>query len=281
MYKKVITILLSFALISCAYSQDYIIDCFLKAKGEILTGMTTTERDALSTSGMFVFDNIADKFSYRNATAWKYLSIEGHTHVPSEVGLANVNNTSDANKPVSTAQQTALDGKVNTNALSAYVTILEASGSHTAGKVAGTYAMGDGDPLAVSGTGTLYPVKAIYIASADYPTINSLAPKLRIRAQLYVNDVAPTGNFTFGLYPITRPATSGAAGLDIYTLGTVVSGSNGATFTAPAADGLLNAVGSDFALPADGHYVIGVVTTATVATSSHLHMTAYLQLRNN
>jgi len=35
------------------------------------------------------------------------------TLTQSDVGLANVNNTSDANKPVSTAQQTALDGKVN------------------------------------------------------------------------------------------------------------------------------------------------------------------------
>lgn len=35
------------------------------------------------------------------------------TLVKADVGLTNVDNTSDANKPVSTAQQTALDGKVN------------------------------------------------------------------------------------------------------------------------------------------------------------------------
>lgn len=35
------------------------------------------------------------------------------TLVKADVGLGNVDNTSDANKPVSTAQQTALDGKVN------------------------------------------------------------------------------------------------------------------------------------------------------------------------
>lgn len=33
----------------------------------------------------------------------------------SDVGLANVNNTSDANKPISTATQTALNGKANTS----------------------------------------------------------------------------------------------------------------------------------------------------------------------
>jgi len=36
-----------------------------------------------------------------------------HTHSPSDVGLGNVDNTSDAAKPVSTAQQTALDGKLS------------------------------------------------------------------------------------------------------------------------------------------------------------------------
>lgn len=37
----------------------------------------------------------------------------GHTHTPTQVGLANVDNTSDVNKPVSTAQQTALNLKAN------------------------------------------------------------------------------------------------------------------------------------------------------------------------
>jgi hypothetical protein len=161
-----------------------------------------------------------------------------------------------------------------------YQTILEASGSHTAAKVAGTYALGDGYPAAVSGTGTLDPIKTIFIAVADYPSVDGKAAKLRLRVQLYVNDVAPTGNFTFGLYPITRPATSGGAGLDIYTLGTVVTSST-VLFTTPAADGLLNGASADFALPSDGHYVIGFVSTATVATSSHLHMSASLQKRNN
>lgn len=35
------------------------------------------------------------------------------TLAKADIGLANVDNTSDANKPVSTAQQAALDGKVN------------------------------------------------------------------------------------------------------------------------------------------------------------------------
>lgn len=162
-----------------------------------------------------------------------------------------------------------------------YRTLLDCSGSHIAARAAGTYGMGQGDPLAVSGVGTLYPLNTIYLAAADFPSMATLVPKLRIRAQLYTNDVAPTGNFTFGLYPITRPGTSGGTGVCIYTLGTVVPGSNvNTTFTTPAADGLLNVKGDDFAFPADGHYVIGVVTTAQIATNAHVHMSAQLQIRN-
>lgn len=242
------------------------------------------------------------------------------TLAKADVGLGNVDNTSDANKPISTAEQAALNLKANlasptftgtvggiTAAMvgapsgsgtssgtntgdqtaaslgvpnASYRTILDSSGSHIAGRVAGVYGLSHGQPLAITGVGTLYPLNTILIAAADFPTLAGLAPKLRIRAQLYTNDVAPTGNYTFGLYPITRPGTSGGAGLCIYTLGTVVVGSNGAAFVTPAADGLLSAVGADFALPADGHYVLGCVTTATVAANAHVHISAQLQMRN-
>ena len=47
------------------------------------------------------------------ATAYTHSQTSGNPHGTSkaDVGLGNVDNTSDANKPVSTAQQTALDGK--------------------------------------------------------------------------------------------------------------------------------------------------------------------------
>lgn len=168
----------------------------------------------------------------------------------------------------------------NTQDTATYRTLMQASASHIAAKIAGTYGLGCGDPAAVGGTGTLYPLSLMYIAAADYPTVGSLAPKLRIRAQVNCNDVAPTGNFTVGLYPVTRPATSGGAGLNIYTIGTVVTGSDGATVTTPAADSQTSMVGADFALPADGFYIMAVVTTATVATSSHVHINAQLQMHN-
>lgn len=158
-----------------------------------------------------------------------------------------------------------------------YRTITSSSGSHTASRVAGTYGFAQGQPLAISGTGTLYALDSLYIDPADYPAIGSLAAKLRIRCAVACNDVAPTGNYTIGLHPLTRPATSGGAGLAIYTIGAAVAGST-VTLTTPAADSHNNLVGSDFALPAAGFYVVGMVSTATVAASAHMHFSSLLQL---
>jgi hypothetical protein len=162
---------------------------------------------------------------------------------------------------------------------SSFRTVFMAAASHIAGKVAGTYGFGLGDPAAVSGTGILTPLSLVYLDPADYPTYGALTAKLRVRAQLAVNDVAPTGDYTIGLYPVTRPATSGGAGLDIYTMGTVVAGSTVA-FTTPAADAHLQDKSTEFAVPTAGFYILGMVTTATVAASSLLHINAQLQMRN-
>lgn len=159
-----------------------------------------------------------------------------------------------------------------------YRTLLDSSASHTAARAAGTYWLGQGHPAGVTGVGTLDPANVIYIDPADYPTVNGLTTQLRIRAIVEANDVAPGGAFTFGLYPVTRPATSGGAGVVIYTMGTVIAGSTVAV--TPAADSQNNLVGSDFSIPAAGFYVIGFVAAAAVATSAHVHISASLQLRN-
>jgi hypothetical protein len=163
---------------------------------------------------------------------------------------------------------------------SGYKTLLDSTGSHIAAKAAGTYGMAQGNPLAVTGTGTLYALNTIYIAAADYPTIDGKAPKLRVRAIIECNDVAPfTGTFKVGLHPVTRPATSGGTGLVIYTIGSPVTNSQ-ATGTNLAADSQNALVSADFDLPADGFYVLAVVTSGTMATSSHVHISASLQIHN-
>lgn len=59
----------------------------------------------------------------------------------SHVGLGNVNNTSDANKPVSTAQQTALDLKLATNGSAANLTSFPTLNQNTTGTAAGLSAV--------------------------------------------------------------------------------------------------------------------------------------------
>ncbi len=63
------------------------------------------------------------------------LSVNGETGVVSlskgDVGLPNVDNTSDVNKPVSNATQTALNGKVNSSLVDAAGDLLVGSGADT------------------------------------------------------------------------------------------------------------------------------------------------------
>jgi hypothetical protein len=164
---------------------------------------------------------------------------------------------------------------------SVYRTILDSTGSHIAARAANTYWIGQGQAIGVTGVGTLYAPNLIYIDSADYPAIDSKVTRLRIRCVIACNDVAPfVGTFTVGLHPVTRPAVSGGAGLCIYTVGASIVASR-VVGTNLAADSLNNLVSADFDLPANGFYVLGVVTSAVMATSSHCHISASLQIRNN
>lgn len=67
---------------------------------------------AKSEVGLANVDNTSDAakpVSTATQTALNAKAATSHTHTKSEVGLANVDNTSDANKPISTATQTALN----------------------------------------------------------------------------------------------------------------------------------------------------------------------------
>lgn len=171
-----------------------------------------------------------------------------------------------------------LDGA---NSGNTYKNLMQAGGSHTDGQVAGTYGLPSGNSaIVVSGGGSVYPLQIIALRAADFPSIAGVAVKLRVCASLHCNDVAPTGNFTFGLYPVTRPGVSGGAGVCIYTIGALIAGSATTQITAPGNDTSNTVTGSDFAFPADGYYVIAVVTTATIAVNAHIHMNAFLQTRH-
>ncbi len=129
----------------------------------------------------------------------------------------------------------------------------------------------------VSGTSFSQAPAVIYIDAADFPSVNGLTPKLRIRGIVSVNNTTPTGDFSFALYPLTMPGSGGGAAVKSYTIGTVVSGSTTGTIT-PVANTSYHPTGSDFSLPANGLYAICLTTTSTIATSSYAHIAADLQI---
>ena len=76
------------------------------------SGITKTYNDAANTITVAVDSTIATKTYADGAVSTAVGAL-----TKSSVGLANVDNTSDANKPVSTATQTALDAKASNTAL--------------------------------------------------------------------------------------------------------------------------------------------------------------------
>lgn len=166
---------------------------------------------------------------------------------------------------------------------SRYNMIMESSGALTQAAVANTYYLTGGTgnmSTNVSGTPNALVPAIIYIAAADYPTINGLASKLRVRSSLFINGTAPTAGttFTFGLYPMTH--SGGGANAMTWTIGTVVAGSNGGTITSPTSNSSNIMVSTDFTLPTDGWYSICLTTTATIPTNCFLEVSSQLQIHN-
>lgn len=247
-----------------------------------ISAATTGAAGSMSAADKTKLDGVASAASANSSDA-TLLARANHT------GTQTLDTTTDSatRLAMTAAERTKLSG-IATSATAnstdaalsaAYRTLLDSSGSHIAARVAGTYGFGQGDPLAITGVGTLYPLNVIRIDAADYPAIGALTAKLRVKATINCNDVAPGHNFVLGLHPITRPGTSGGAGLCIYTIGAAVASST-VTATTPAADSSAAFTSADFALPADGQYVLGVVTNGTTATSAHVHLSAALQLHH-
>ena len=82
--------------------------------GKPSTFPPTTHTHTKDDVGLGNVDNTSDAakpVSTATRAALDGKAASSHTHTPDEVGLGNVDNTSDAAKPISTATQTALDGK--------------------------------------------------------------------------------------------------------------------------------------------------------------------------
>lgn len=185
-----------------------------------------------------------------------------------------------------------VDTKLASPNNSVYRTIFQAGGHFVGDAGAGTYILGlpmvqissqvpvgiapSATALGVGQTfGIVHPDHVFYFDDADY-TVAGMTQKLRLRAQVMANATQPAITFTFGLYPIT---VAGGADAITYTLGTVVTSSTVAA-ASPTASTANSYVNSDFTVPADGAYALGVVTDATLTNNASVSLHAQLQHRN-
>ncbi len=164
-----------------------------------------------------------------------------------------------------------VDAKLASPNNSTYKTLLAThSPQMSSERGAATYIL---ENLSVSGVQAT--VGILYLAAADY-AVAGLTTKLRLRAQVATNAIAPTTTHTVGLYPVT---VAGGIDATTVTLGTVVSGST-VVFAAPPASTVTQGNSGDLTIPADGAYVLGVVNNAAPTTNAALFFSAQLQVRN-
>jgi hypothetical protein len=168
-----------------------------------------------------------------------------------------------------------------------YKTLLQAKGFIGIDVGANTYMLGSkigvtvpglmqvsGSALSIANDGVLPDV--FPFDDADF-VVASKTQVLQIRGVVSANATAPAINFTFGLHLVT---VAGAADAVTYTYAAAVSGST-FTLTTPSASTMTRGVtAADFAIPADGSYALGVVTSGTIANNSQVGCSAVLQTRN-
>jgi hypothetical protein len=89
-----------------------------RVRDAILTGLSTATNAIISAtdSVLVAFGKLQAQITANLSTLTSHISNVSNPHsvTKSQVGLGNVDNTSDENKPISTATQTALNGKENT-----------------------------------------------------------------------------------------------------------------------------------------------------------------------
>lgn len=110
----------------------------------------------------------------------------------------------------------------------------------------------------------------------DYDLLDR-TPKLRIRAQAYVNGVAPSRSFTIGLH--TATGHGGAANVFSFSAnGTAITGSTVA-FSGLAANSTNQGNSGDFDVPADAHYCLACNQSGAITANSRVSFTVQLQQR--
>ena len=172
------------------------------------------------------------------------------------------------------------DAQLASSNNSAYRVLLAANSALAESFIANTYMLtpketAQANEATFIGSTAFPSLPTLYFAKADYEVAGK-TQKLRLRSQVWANGTKPTIKFTFGLYPVT---VSGGEGAISVKLGSVVSGST-VEINEPAASTITSGVNSDFTIPSDGAYVLGVVTNGTLTSKSKVLLSAQLQTRS-
>lgn len=190
---------------------------------------------------------------------------------------------------------TLLNGNVDTNNLSPTAAIadtqlgapvsavrrllLQASSEVPSTTAAGTYLLAPNGVVASGSAfgGVFPPIWAADSGLSSQPQDFQVAGRsgfARIRAVVFVNQVAPAVTFTMGLYPIT--ATGSGSGQVPLTFSSVLAGSTVAVAT-PAIGSITAVESAQFALPtAAGVYALGVQFSGTITANSGVGISAQL-----
>lgn len=250
------------------------------------------------TNGYFLSWN-GSTFSWQPQASAPVQTVAGKTGdvtlVKTDVGLGNVDNTSDLGKPISTATQAALNTKADTSSLSS----VAASGSYadltnkptlpSAGTTSGTYAAGNdtritgalqtsvvtskGDILAATGSGAINRLAVggdgqVLTADAAQPS----GVKWSTPASAPVSSVAGrTGAVTLSTADVSGLSTVATSGsyADLSNKPTIPSAGTGLTSTSGVLSVNYGTTGTTAAAGNDAR-ITGALQTSTVTTKGDL-----------
>ncbi len=168
-------------------------------------------------------------------------------------------------------------GNSRTTDNTVYRPLLALSGRMANDATNATYAFSQGGAMIASGGNHASPlwVPTTYIDDAYFGT----GAKLLVVGQIYCSATAPgTITFTFGLHNIS--AVAGGTDIMTYTMDAAVSGSTSTVVNPLTSTRNLATTAADFAVPADGHYTLGLATSAALANNLAVSASAQLYVRN-
>ena len=156
--------------------------------------------DLMAAPRQYVLSTVATKANASDLTAHTSRTDNPHAVTKSQVGLGNVDNTSDTAKPVSTATQTALNGKLNLSGGTMTGEIVLSSSTPSSANVAASKGYVDTQVSSVSGayvplaggtmTGDLTMGSGLKVNSSYTPTVSE--PNVLVNKSYVDNSILAT-----------------------------------------------------------------------------------------